>query len=183
MHILNVLRKSSELFYVRADAAGRVIESNNLFRIQIDILNAQDSKLSGFTTPRGEKIIKAAASRARIADWPVSFQIPLKQHDHTHMDTWWEIGFIDGEFFLIGDEIFRRDTSDTMKLRKQSRVLREVAWIQSHYIRGPLANILGAVSLLKETPEDKKIMEMLDKAAQELDSRVRQITHLSGSAN
>lgn len=182
MKLLEFVRQSNQLYYVRTDAAGRIIDTNELFRINIDILNAQDSNLAALTNSRGIRILHAAAARARQSDWPVSIQVQLKQHDHSMIWTAWEIDFSDGEYQLLGFDLFKIESPDSVKLRKQAKLLREIAWIQSHLVRRPVANILGLVPLVKKnalTDEDKRIVEMLDQATKEFDEIIKRITALS----
>lgn len=182
MNILDFIRHSTQLYYVRADIAGRFVDIGELLRIHLNVIGASDSKLDALTTSRGVRILRAAADRARRSDWPVSFQIPMKQHDGTAIITAWEIAFNDGEYEAIGFDLFKLDTPDSLKLRKQSKILREIAWIQSHLVRRPVANILGLAPLAKRnalTDEDKRVLEMLDQATKELDEIIQKITRLT----
>lgn len=65
-------------------------------------------------------------------------------------------------------------------IEKQNEQLKRISWIQSHEVRAPLSNILGLVELVKENqgiPIDANIIDMLAKAAQDLDDVVRNITN------
>lgn len=56
--------------------------------------------------------------------------------------------------------------------------LKEVAWLSSHEVRRPLANIIGLVDLMKATPymnEKIKILESVNQSAEELDKIVHVI--------
>lgn len=62
---------------------------------------------------------------------------------------------------------------------KQNRKLKEIAWIQSHKFRAPLARILGLVSIYKFTDDEKErhnIIDNLEKSALELDHVIHEIT-------
>lgn len=63
------------------------------------------------------------------------------------------------------------------EILRQNEVLREVAQINSHYIRKPLANILGLISTLKtaEYGELKELLCLLEQSGFELDDITRQI--------
>ncbi|WP_153799880.1 PAS domain-containing protein [Foetidibacter luteolus] len=67
-----------------------------------------------------------------------------------------------------------------IKLSRQNEQLREIARIQSHELRRPLANILGLISLLTEDPgienEDSELLGKLKLSAEELDEVIRRIT-------
>jgi PAS domain S-box-containing protein len=63
------------------------------------------------------------------------------------------------------------------RLRSQNKALRDIAFIQSHEVRKPLANILGMIEILKQTGtiNDLEIFQHLADSAQELDQQIRSI--------
>jgi PAS domain S-box-containing protein len=63
-------------------------------------------------------------------------------------------------------------------LLRQNEVLREIAWIESHEVRRPLASILGLIELLQAcTTDDEKqeVLEMILSSGGELDVMIRKI--------
>ena len=79
---------------------------------------------------------------------------------------------------------FLRDITESQehlhKIEDQNKRLREIAWIQSHRVRAPLASILGLVQLctLNDSP-NAEIIPMLKKAAEELEQVIMDITDLT----
>ena len=63
------------------------------------------------------------------------------------------------------------------QLKKQNSVLREVARIESHELRQPVASIMGVTMLMKENPHTNypEYLELLDKSVNQLDERIRMI--------
>ena len=64
-------------------------------------------------------------------------------------------------------------------IEMQNNKLREIAWIQSHKVRSPLATILGLVDLLKEELSDAELKEVLHGiyvSSQNLDNVIKEIT-------
>ncbi|RZM28951.1 MAG: PAS domain S-box protein [Pedobacter sp.] len=61
----------------------------------------------------------------------------------------------------------------------RNKRLREVAWIQSHKVRAPLAKLMGLVQLLSsrmpQAPATEKILDYLNTSAQELDAVIREV--------
>jgi len=61
----------------------------------------------------------------------------------------------------------------------RDRQLTEIAWVQSHVIRSPLAKIMGLIDLLKDTAasdtEKEQLMDYLLSSALELDEQIRRI--------
>ncbi|MEX2595369.1 MAG: PAS domain S-box protein [Salibacteraceae bacterium] len=71
-------------------------------------------------------------------------------------------------------------TKHIRTIEKQNGKLTEIAWMQSHKVRSPLAKIIALVNLiLDETPEavkDQKTFHYLSDSAEELDSIIRDIS-------
>jgi PAS domain S-box-containing protein len=69
--------------------------------------------------------------------------------------------------------------SSEKKLQSQLSQLREIAWIQSHELRRPLANIMGLVSLLEmdvHKPEElTENLRLLEQSCNELDDIIKDI--------
>lgn len=68
------------------------------------------------------------------------------------------------------------------KITEKDLVLREIAWIQSHHVRAPLANILGLVRILKTdksicAEERNELLEALGISAGKLDNVLKEIVH------
>lgn len=81
---------------------------------------------------------------------------------------------------LIGTN---RDVTEAVqvqeKIKMQNKVLREIAFIQSHEVRKPLANILGVIEILKVSGaiHELEIWEHLVESANELDQQIRVIVN------
>lgn len=65
-------------------------------------------------------------------------------------------------------------------IEKQNEKLKDIAWIQSHLVRAPLARILGLVDLLQKQSEEKteeqiELLNYLTASAHELDSMIKAI--------
>lgn len=85
-----------------------------------------------------------------------------------------------GVVSLIGTN---RDITEAVqvqeKIKMQNKVLREIAFIQSHEVRKPLANILGVIEILKVSGaiHELEIFEHLVESAKELDQQIRAIVN------
>lgn len=77
-------------------------------------------------------------------------------------------------------EMFRQIMSEKMKLEVQNQKLSEIAWIQSHKVRSPLANIMGLVPLLDfnnpGNPDNIDILNGIKAASERLDDVIHDIT-------
>ncbi|WP_161964434.1 PAS domain S-box protein [Mucilaginibacter endophyticus] len=87
---------------------------------------------------------------------------------------------------VIGVNCFLRDITESQeylhKTEDQNKRLREIAWIQSHHVRAPLARILGLAQLceLEDSP-NAQIIPMLKQSADELDQMIMEITMLTSA--
>ena len=70
----------------------------------------------------------------------------------------------------------QRDITETMKyvqaIEEQNKKFKEIAWIQSHIVRAPLARVMGLVDLLKDQKdanEAEVLIEHLTSSAKDLD--------------
>ena len=62
------------------------------------------------------------------------------------------------------------------RIIQQNKQLTEIAQINAHEIRRPVASILGLMQLVKETGEaDQKVLQHLETTAQELDAVIKRI--------
>ncbi|MDR7129419.1 PAS domain S-box-containing protein [Algoriphagus sp. 4150] len=70
--------------------------------------------------------------------------------------------------------------SRIMAIEEQNQQFREIAWLQSHIIRAPLARIMGLIDLIKNTSVEElsqsKLLDYLLTSANELDDQIRIIT-------
>lgn len=76
-----------------------------------------------------------------------------------------------------------KDITDQMKylsaVKEQNSKLRDIAWTQSHEIRGPLTQIMGLLGLLEVEGDNKKLKEMMIKSSEELDNIIRKVIRTS----
>lgn len=74
-----------------------------------------------------------------------------------------------------------------MHIEAQSEQLKDIAWIQSHKVRGPLATVMGLINILNETDLSEKDKEMviegIKTACTNLDDVVREIVKKSESVD
>ena len=80
-----------------------------------------------------------------------------------------------------------RDITERMHymqaIEDQNKKLREIAWIQSHVVRSPLARIMGIIDLLTHHAPDKstqdELIQHLVTSTHELDGIIREIANKS----
>ncbi len=92
---------------------------------------------------------------------------------------------------IIGLMVAVYDVTDIKKytsaIEEQNKRFREIAWLQSHIVRAPLARIMGIVNLLTEnnldTEEHTQFLKHLLSSADELDTIIKDITHKTQEIN
>lgn len=68
------------------------------------------------------------------------------------------------------------------KMKKQNESLKEIAFVQAHEVRGPLASILGLINLMKSDEGPKsEYVHLLEVSAKQLDSRISKIISLTNN--
>lgn len=69
----------------------------------------------------------------------------------------------------------------------KNKRLQEIAWIQSHVVRAPLARLMGLVNAISDSVEDEKdyqkLYRLIMKSANELDGIIRDIAHKADKIN
>jgi len=92
-------------------------------------------------------------------------------------------GQIDKFIGVVKDITTRVTTMESLKLQNQK--LREIAWAQSHLVRGPLSDILGITKIIQDNMannQDKEILiPQLHAAAQQLDQVIKDVVNNTGS--
>ncbi|WP_449439288.1 PAS domain-containing protein [Pedobacter steynii] len=100
--------------------------------------------------------------------------------------------YVEGNGYIIRDESGQglrmigliRDISERLNylnaIEQQNKKLLEIAWMQSHDVRAPLAKIMALTDLIKnstiENSEKNKTLDYLLNSAHELDSTIKLIT-------
>jgi len=101
---------------------------------------------------------------------------------------WWEVTYepaYDPDGLIIGVSYNATDITDRKTHEKhivaQNDSLKQIAYIQSHDLRRPVASILGLVEIFKSEHYEatKAELIMLEDAAKELDERIRTIVELT----
>jgi PAS domain S-box-containing protein len=87
--------------------------------------------------------------------------------------------------------VIAADISERMKymqaIKEQNVMLREIAWIQSHVVRAPLARMMGLINLLdNDMPEktgDIDLLSLISDSAHQLDEIIRDIVKKTEQVN
>ncbi|MBI1221683.1 MAG: PAS domain-containing protein [Bacteroidetes bacterium] len=156
--------------------------------LTITYWNRQAEKLLGY--PRAEvlgrnmvEIFGEMITPGVMNDYKPGDQLEQALHFRQHiprLNKWFEVGVYP---FPSGSAVFFSDITETIEhlnsIEKQNEILNEIAWIQSHVVRDPLARIMGIVHLMEhgrgDLAADVKLRHELMKAAHELDDTLHTI--------
>jgi PAS domain S-box-containing protein len=99
---------------------------------------------------------------------------------YENLHAWYEVSVFPsrkGISVYLKDISARKSYVET--IREQNRKLREIAYIQSHVVRAPLASLMGIVLILQQSPDSEplrqELLSYLLSAANELDQQIRNI--------
>jgi PAS domain S-box-containing protein len=107
-------------------------------------------------------------------------KVVQKDHYVESFQLWLEVSAYPSH---AGLSVYVRDVTQLRKYTKevetQNAKLRDIAWIQSHEIRAPLARILGLIDIIKEPTthlnEMQHLLGLIDESASDLDELIRKI--------
>ncbi|QJD95675.1 PAS domain-containing protein [Mucilaginibacter robiniae] len=113
--------------------------------------------------------------------------VQAEQHlRYQEEDRWWHITYdpacnADGEIIGISynaTDITQR-VEQEQKVTKQNASLEQIAYIQSHELRRPVASIMGLMNLFKmeDYTTTKEELQMMEKAVEELDEKIKLIVN------
>jgi PAS domain S-box-containing protein len=88
----------------------------------------------------------------------------------------------------IGAMIDLTDTLERMQqIEQQNKTLREISWLQSHIVRAPLANLLGLITLLRDSQEkgiyDSNLIDYIYESTEKLDQVIHDIVEKSNETD
>ncbi len=114
-----------------------------------------------------------------------SFTVVIEEN-YNDANLYFEISsnpIVDVDGKIVGVNCISRDISEQrsqlLKIQEQNARLKEIAWIQSHKVRGPVASILGLISLvdyeLIAGENNVEVLENLKTATHDLDLVIREV--------
>jgi len=151
-------------------------------------------ELTGIIPEEGDYVLADATSESFIAKRKKDYQLALEGESFSTITEenikgdilYLEISsnpIVNHEGRVVGVNCIARDISiqrkQMLKIRQQNEQLKEIAWIQSHKVRGPIASILGLIPLFDYECAgnlyNADILGKLESATIELDNIVKEI--------
>jgi PAS domain S-box-containing protein len=167
------------------DRASRIITGNQAFWDRVKELTGKDEEEVTNADFVQERVLVFFESYER-AFRGEAFSI-VRQRETAGRQVYEELSFNpirDLHNEVIGVNCFLCDITESQQhlhqIEDQNKRLREIAWIQSHRVRAPLASILGLVQLCElGDSSNAEIIPMLKIAAEDLDQVILEITGLT----
>lgn len=176
-----LLENSLNVFYIKASEDLQIEYSNELFNSYASHIQPKNLGHFIFDDSDMSSAKKAMAKAVRSSPFPTSFQCRITQKNGAKRWCTWEVAYGNGQYHLFGIQLFDVVSITAHEYEEQQRLLEKIAWIQSHKVRKPLANILGLVDLMdknNKSEDDKGIIDLLKTSSDELDQVVREITEI-----
>lgn len=155
------------------------------------------TKMTGYTqkellgkTPRvlqGPKTDKAELARAvKCLEESAPCEFEIVNYKKNGEEFWMHLAIVPitnstglaTHYISIGRDVTER-FENIEAIKDQNKKLSDIAWVQSHNVRGPLARIKGLVDLLSNhshSEDDTELIAYLIFAANEMDSIISEIT-------
>jgi PAS domain S-box-containing protein len=168
-----------------------ILECNRSFRNWV-------SFFIGKELDKGDHVLDNGADKAYADKFEMCYSLALngrtfrtvedmKMGSETRYTTVSFNPVFDEHHHVIGVSCFARDITEQRKhllrIEEQNTALREIAFIESHKVRGPVATIMGLEQFFNYVdptdPVNKEIMENISKLTKELDAIIREVVNKS----
>lgn len=169
------------------DSGYRIVECNNAFMTWI-------SHFIGKELNRGDNVLDSTLDRAYLDKFEMCYRLSfdgkafrsvedMRVDGKTRYTTVSFCPVFDEQKKVYAVSCYARDITEQrkhlLKIEEQNSVLREIAFIESHKIRGPVATILGLGQLFDvgnpSDPVNKEVVDGIISVANDLDNIIRQV--------
>ncbi len=187
MQNLNALINNTSDLIWSVDKDLRIISANQAFKEAVFKLNKIDIKPRDYALPKelGSEVVKERLEQYNRGLKGETFTVIDKRTIEGEL-VYRETNFNpikDDWGSVIGVSCYSRNVTERnhqlMKIREQNEKLKEIAWIQSHKVRGPVATILGLTQIFEYTdpsdPGNQKIIEGIKEEAIKLDEIIKEV--------
>jgi PAS domain S-box-containing protein len=185
---LNALINNPSALIWSVNVKYQLISANEPFLTQM-------SQTLGVLLQKGDNVLYPELSPKLVNKWLDLYQRAFKGEIYTVEDqetypdgtvTYYEMSFNpirDRDGRITGTGCFLRNITENklhqIKIQEQNEKLKEIAWIQSHRVRVPVANILGLVNAFNyqnvSDPFNQEVLTNLHTVTNDLDLIIREI--------
>ena len=188
---LQTIFNHTKIRYALIDSEFNLVMYNNSFKSDFQKLNNKDVKIGDNfleKLPLGrqaeilQKINQVKENKINKFEFELKYEFDSVQY---YVSAIYLPVYVNNEinaFLIISEDITERKKYELERqvmiddLILRNKKLEEFAFIVSHVLRAPVANILGLNSLIIEDPDSKdKYLELLNQSVQKLDSVIREL--------
>jgi PAS domain S-box-containing protein len=185
---LNALINTPSALIWSVNTKYQLISANKAFLTRI-------SQILGISLQKGDSVLNPELNSELVNKWIDLYQrafqgenysVEAKEITADNTVVYYEISFNpirDRDGRITGTGCFSRDITENklhqIKIQEQNEKLKEIAWIQSHKVRVPVANILGLVNAFNyqdlTDPFNLEVLANLHIVTNDLDLIIREI--------
>ena len=166
----------------------KIISANQMYKESV-------VKVTGTIPETDDYVLNSAYDTIQLSKWQERYSSVLEGAPYSIIDEnstggrmkYTEINLnpiFDNENNVIGASCLARDItrqqSAYLKVEAQNDRLKEIAWIQSHQVRGPLSTLLGLLEVVNVTQISEENLEIfmgVKTAAKQLDDIIKEINN------
>jgi len=164
--LIDIFEPLEKLFYVKTDNMMNVVEANSVFSDHIQMAGIMPFDLKFLVGEKDHKKICLAAKKAKFKNTSTRVSVKVKHLTHYELDVNVQVYYFQDEFVFVGWEI---------KPDEKGKILRELAYMMSHIIRKPAANLLGLIPMIERTANNIEILNHVDNVIRELDAGIKSV--------
>jgi PAS domain S-box-containing protein len=183
-NLLAIINNTKDMIW-SVDRDSKVITANHAFWERVKLITGKGDKDIGRDSFDNDLFEKWRGFFRRAFEGE-AFKVVLREIMPTGEEAFDEISFnpvYDKNSKVTGVSCFSRDITDqelyTRKIEQQNETLNQIAWIQSHEVRRPVANILGLTELFDRDDNDPiynlAILDKIKDETKDLDVIIRKI--------
>jgi PAS domain S-box-containing protein len=173
------------------DTACTIVECNKAFKKWVSYFIGQE-------LDKGDNVLFNGQDKIYLEKFETCYQLALngrafksvedmRINNEQHYTTVTFNPVLNDEQKIIGVSCFARDITESrkhlLKIEEQNTALREIAFIESHKVRGPVATIMGLEQLFNyddlTDPVNKDIIKHMAGVTKQLDEIIREVVKKS----
>jgi len=183
MSVQYILHNSIDLLYVTANADGKIVFANELFKEYTS--HIQPKKISDFiqdSVDMDELLSAIQKAKGKPFD-AIRVYVKIKQKNQTLRWNLFNVYFILNSIHLVGFPILDVTSITNHEFERQKTLLEDLRFMLSHEIRQPLTAIAGLVDMMlqntQENMNNEELLKMMQDSAKRLDEAIQRIVKKS----
>lgn len=190
---LQEAEKIAKIGYIKWDVMKETVELSEAAEEILDIKIGRDVNYGNFSSiiheddvKHLEKVIDTIFIKKLFPDFYC--RVVTKSKEVRHVLVRGEVILTDTGLISVAKGTIQDVTEQRLfvqKIQLQNQKLKDIAWIQSHKVRAPVASIMGLVQLINkdnmEDPMNEQVLDGIAEAAETLDRVIKEINAKTGT--